>query len=155
MICSQTSEKSFTFKSKTDNNKKYSLWGPEEGMAKWKKHFTFHQKEDRASAWNFLISGMIMYQELVLLLLCLSWLSSVYIARAHCTCSPGWCECSWTVSLMSWPILCGVSHSFTVTDSNQWISNACPTHPSKFCPQSSLSMKIMTKLMIRAKNNLF
>lgn len=155
MSCNQTCEKNCTSKSKTDNNKKYPLWYPEEGMARGKEDLTFHQKEDRAPAWNFLISGMIMYQELVLLLFCLSCLSSVYIARAHCTCCPRWCESSWTMGLISWPILYGVSHSFTVADSNLWISSACPTQPSTFCPQSSMSMKIMTKLMIRAKNNLF
>lgn len=101
MSCNQTCEKNFTFKSKTDNNRTCPCWCPEESMAKWKKHLTFHQKEDGASAWNFLISEKIMYQQLVLLLFCLSWLSSVYIARAHCTCSPGWCGCSWTMSLIS------------------------------------------------------
>lgn len=154
MSCNQTCEKNFTFKSKT-YNKKYPFWCPEASMAKWKKHLTLHQKEDGASACNILISEKIMSQELVLLQFCLPWRSSVYIARAHCTCSPGWCECSWTMSLIAWPILYRISHSFTVTDSNLGINNAYPTHPSRSCPQSFFSMKIMTKLMIRAKNNLF
>lgn len=100
----------FYFKSRTDNNKKYPCWCPEEDMAKWKKHLTFHQKEDGASAWNFLISGKIMYQELVLLLFCLSWLSSVYVARANCTCSPGWCESSWTTPASYLDLLCMEFH---------------------------------------------